>query len=83
MTYALMGRYCAEAVWIDQKMNLLHRLQSALTLSAAWELFKNLVVAWWKYELLEFALWTYRVHSSTREKWLLLWKQEIGQVKSS
>ncbi|ORE17319.1 ubiquinone biosynthesis protein [Rhizopus microsporus] len=83
MTYALMGRYCAEAVWIDQKTNLLHRLQSALTLSAAWELFKNLVVAWWKYELLEFALWAYRVQSSTREKWLLFWKQEPEQVKSS
>ncbi|CEG78732.1 Putative Atypical/ABC1/ABC1-B protein kinase [Rhizopus microsporus] len=81
MTYALMGRYCAEAVWIDQKMNLLHRLQSTLTLSAAWELFKNLVVAWWKYELLEFTLWAYRVQSSTREKWLLLWKQETEQVK--
>ncbi|CAO3665117.1 unnamed protein product [Rhizopus stolonifer] len=75
MTYVLMGKYCAETVWVDQRSNILSRLQESLTLSSAWELARNLAAAWCKYQLLELSLWFYQFQSGTREKWLLIWKQ--------
>ncbi|KAG1057227.1 hypothetical protein G6F43_000922 [Rhizopus delemar] len=77
MTYALMGRYCAETVWVDEKSNILQRLQGSHTLSGAWNLTRNLIAAWWDYELLEISLWLYQFRSTIREKWLLVWKQSI------
>jgi aarF domain-containing kinase len=77
MTYALMGRYCAETVWVDEKSNILQRLQESHTLLGVWNLTRNLIAAWWDYELLEISLWLYQFRSTIREKWLLVWKQSI------
>ncbi|KAI9273389.1 ABC1 family-domain-containing protein [Helicostylum pulchrum] len=73
MTYALMGRFCAEAVWNDAKSNLMARIKQSPTWITSWSLIKDLVYAWWEYKSLEVGLRLYQLQSNTREKWQLLW----------
>lgn len=74
MTYALMGKFCAEAVWDDAKVNLLTRIKESPNLSSTWSLIKNLIYAWWEYKTLKYGLRLYQLQSNTREKWQLIWK---------
>ncbi|KAI8097969.1 ABC1 family-domain-containing protein [Gilbertella persicaria] len=72
MTYALTGKFCAEAVWMDAKANLLERIHT----SGWWDCLvwiRHLIRAWWEYQSLEVGLWAYRFQSNTREKWALIW----------
>ncbi|KAI8391313.1 ABC1 family-domain-containing protein [Radiomyces spectabilis] len=60
-TYLIMGRYCAQAVWLDTKQYLLNQIR---TVGLNWRLTKHLFQAWWNYEALEFGLWFYRILTS-------------------
>lgn len=79
MTYALMGKFCAEAVWDDAKVNLLSRIKESPNLSSTWSLIKNLINAWWEYKSLKYGLRFYQLQSNTREKWQLVWKHSVKQ----
>lgn len=85
MTYALMGKVCAEAVWDDAKLNLITRIKESPDLSSTWSLIKNLICAWWEYKTLKYGLRLYQLQSNTCEKWQLIWKhgeEQQQQVKS-
>jgi aarF domain-containing kinase len=73
MTYALMGRFCAEAVWRDAKTNLLRRIKESPSFFGSWKLIKDLVQAWWEYQSLEYGLWMYQLKSNTMDKWTRIW----------
>lgn len=73
MTYALMGRFCAEAVWIDAKLHLMKRIKESPSMADSFKLIKSLLRAWWEYQSLEFGLWVYQFQSNTRAKWSLIW----------
>jgi aarF domain-containing kinase len=74
MTYAIMGRFCAEAVWHDAKSNLLRRIKESPSLFCSWGLIKSLVKAWWEYQCLEYGLWIYQLQSNTKDKWASIWR---------
>ncbi|KAI8375804.1 ABC1 family-domain-containing protein [Blakeslea trispora] len=73
MTYALTGRFCAEAVWMDAKDNLLQRIRACASWWDSLVWIKHLILAWWEYQSLELGLWAYQFQSNTREKWALVW----------
>ncbi|CAO3625474.1 unnamed protein product [Cunninghamella echinulata] len=60
LTYVIMGQYCTKAVWLDTKSKLVHQLH---TLGWQWNLFKQLMTAWWRYQSLEYTLWIYQLAS--------------------
>ncbi|KAL0080335.1 ABC1 family-domain-containing protein [Phycomyces blakesleeanus] len=70
MTYIIMGRYCAEAVWLDAKKSL---FDSIATYGISWNVLKQLFTAWWEYRSLEFGLWAYQARMSNWER-LVRWK---------
>lgn len=80
MTYALMGRFCAEAVWIDARQHLIRRIKESPSITASLGLIKSLFKAWWEYQSLEYSLWMYQLQSNTRAKWSLIWHH--GAMKS-
>lgn len=61
VTYAIMGQYCAEAVWNETKEKIWDQLSRV---GFTWQLLKTLVVAWWKYQRIELSLWTYLLNNS-------------------
>lgn len=81
MTYALMGRFCAEAVWRDAKTNLITRMKKSPNFSTTWSLIKNLFCAWWEYKSLQYGLRLYQLQSNTREKWQLIWQRSSVEKK--
>ncbi|EPB88292.1 Atypical/ABC1/ABC1-B protein kinase [Mucor circinelloides 1006PhL] len=81
MTYALMGRFCAEAVWIDAKQHLIRRIKESPSFTASLGLIRSLLKAWWEYQSLEYGLWMYQWQSNARAKWSLIWNH--GVAKSS
>lgn len=74
MTYALMGRFCAEAVWMDAKNNLLPRIKASASFWQSCDLVIHLIKAWWEYQSLEYGLCVYQVQSNTRAKWQSIWR---------
>jgi aarF domain-containing kinase len=71
MTYVVMGRYCAKAVWDDIRSTLvgkIHRYGLSLKLA------KDLIHAWYEFESLEIMLWLYEVKN--------LWMDRIKYIKS-
>ncbi|KAI8367658.1 ABC1 family-domain-containing protein, partial [Radiomyces spectabilis] len=58
MTYIIMGRYCAKAVWLESKKRVLDMMS---TTGVTWHLFKQLSNAWWEYHSLELGLWLYQL----------------------
>ncbi|CEP19300.1 hypothetical protein [Parasitella parasitica] len=81
MTYALMGRFCAEAVWIDAKQHLIKRIKESPSLTASLGLIKSLLKAWWEYQSLEYGLWIYQFQSNTRAKWALIWYHGVASSR--
>ncbi|KAI8139954.1 ABC1 family-domain-containing protein [Fennellomyces sp. T-0311] len=57
LTYVIMGRYCAKAVWLDTKQHLLNKLSE---IGFNWQVFKALALSWWHYHSLAFMLWLYQ-----------------------
>ncbi|KAI8139454.1 ABC1 family-domain-containing protein [Fennellomyces sp. T-0311] len=64
-TYAIMGQFCAKAVWFETRQRIAEKAAAA---GISWQLVKNLAVAWWKYHRLEYSLWIYNVHTTFRER---------------
>ncbi|KAI7854114.1 ABC1 family-domain-containing protein [Circinella umbellata] len=64
-TYAIMGQFCAKAVWVETKQRI---TEKAATAGFSWQLVKHFAVAWWNYHRLEYSLWAYNVHFSLRQK---------------
>ncbi|CAO3695887.1 unnamed protein product [Umbelopsis ramanniana] len=72
MTYVVMGRYCAKAVWDDIRSTLLHKIHHyGLSLKLA----KELISAWYEFESLEIMLWLYQTKN--------LWMDRIKHFKST
>ncbi|ORZ03013.1 ABC1 family-domain-containing protein [Syncephalastrum racemosum] len=61
VTYAIMGQYCAEAVWKETKENIWCQLGR---MGLTWQLVKTFVISWWRYKRIELSLWTYLLHAS-------------------
>ncbi|KAI8968306.1 ABC1 family-domain-containing protein [Mycotypha africana] len=78
ITYALMGRFCAEAVWLDAKQNLLRRIKEAPSLFHACKLFLSLFSSWWEYQTLEYGLWIYQLKVDVRTKWTMIWHHGVS-----
>ena len=57
LTYVIMGRYCAKAVWLDTKQHLLNKLGE---FGFNWHVFKALALSWWHYYSLAAMLWLYQ-----------------------
>ncbi|KAI8581160.1 hypothetical protein K450DRAFT_233380 [Umbelopsis ramanniana AG] len=71
MTYVVMGRYCAKAVWDDIRSTLLDKIRHyGLSIKLA----KELISAWYEFESLEIMLWLYQTKS--------LWMDRIKHFKS-
>lgn len=70
MTYVIMGRYCAKAVWLDARKHLMDRIAM---LGFRWELFKTLAQAWWNYFSLTAMLWLYQQSSAWKNR-ALTWR---------
>ncbi|KAI8637866.1 ABC1 family-domain-containing protein [Parasitella parasitica] len=81
ITYALMGRFCAEAVWIDAKQHLIKRIKESPSVTASLGLIKSLFKAWWEYQSLEYGLWIYQIQSNARAKWALIWHHGVASSK--
>ncbi|KAI9248853.1 ABC1 family-domain-containing protein [Phascolomyces articulosus] len=64
-TYAIMGQFCAKAVWVEAKQSIVEKVTTA---GFSWQLVKRFAVAWWNYHRLEYSLWAYNIHSSLRQK---------------
>jgi aarF domain-containing kinase len=79
MTYALMGKFCAEAVWKDAKSNVISRIKKSPSFWNTCSLIKHLLGAWWEYKTLNYGLRLYQFQSNTRERWSLLWKYGVEQ----
>ncbi|KAI7898593.1 ABC1 family-domain-containing protein [Cokeromyces recurvatus] len=77
MTYALMGKFCAEAVWLDAKSHLLSRIRESSQFMNSLQLIKSLIVSWWEYQSLEYGLWFYRLQANARTQWSLIWHRSI------
>lgn len=75
MTYAIMGKFCAEAAWEEAKNNLLKRLHDSPTFLSSLKLIVSLFYAWWDYQVLEFELWVYRFQANSRAKWAIIWQK--------
>ncbi|KAI9474260.1 MAG: ABC1 family-domain-containing protein [Benjaminiella poitrasii] len=73
ITYALMGKFCAEAVWLDAKSNLLNRIRESEQFVDSLKLIKRLLYAWWEYQSLEYGLWFYRIQLNARTRWAMIW----------
>ncbi|KAI8876648.1 ABC1-domain-containing protein [Backusella circina FSU 941] len=70
ITYAVMGRYCALAVWNDAKTHLFKRIGESTGLAEGWKWVKDLIGCWWEYQSLEYGLWFYQLHVSVKERLL-------------
>ncbi|KAG2185907.1 hypothetical protein INT43_002345, partial [Umbelopsis isabellina] len=71
MTYVVMGRYCAKAVWDDIRSTLVSRIRHY---GFKLHLAKDLIHAWYEFESLEIMLWLYMVKN--------LWTDRIKHFKS-
>ncbi|KAI7868122.1 ABC1 family-domain-containing protein [Spinellus fusiger] len=66
MTFIIMGKYCAEAVWIEAKSTLLEKIAfSGFSL----HFLRQFFCAWWEYQSLETSLWLYQTHISIQDRW--------------
>jgi aarF domain-containing kinase len=72
ITYAVMGRFCALAVWNDAKTNLFERIRQSTCFSDNWKWIKDLAGCWWEYQNLEYRLWFYQLHVTLKERLVLL-----------
>ena len=70
MTYVVMGRYCAKAVWDDIRSTLLDKIHHY---GLSFKLAKELVTAWYEFESLEIMLWLYQIKN--------LWIDRIKHLK--
>lgn len=61
LTYVIMGQYCAKAVWLDARQNILDRIAA---IGLKWNLFSMLAHVWWNYYSLALILWLYQQGSS-------------------
>ena len=57
LTYVIMGRYCAKAVWLNTRRHLLDRLSE---IGFNWQVLKSLAISWWHYYSLAVILWMYQ-----------------------
>ena len=52
--WLIVARFCALAVWQDDKKNIMSRLQEQ---GLTFRLFKDTVSAWWTYKMFDWSLW--------------------------
>ncbi|KAI9468664.1 ABC1 family-domain-containing protein [Zychaea mexicana] len=71
LTYVIMGRYCAKAVWLDTRRHLLNKLSQ---IGFNWQVLKALATSWWHYYSLAVMLWLYQ-----RASRLATAKQQVEQ----
>ncbi|KAI8996789.1 ABC1 family-domain-containing protein [Pilobolus umbonatus] len=61
MTYAIMGKFCAKAVWLDMRSNLMNLIYNSTTTTMKWKWMKDLICVWWEYRLIQCSLWMYQL----------------------
>lgn len=69
MTYVIMGRFCAKAVWLNARQVFLDQCRCAAAAGLQWQLVKDTAVAWWRLRSLECNLYIYSLQLTCMHWW--------------